>query len=129
MNKYPETRNCDKVYPLRYSEEKGWYRVPYFVMPSPLGWLKKHSERKYYLQEVDVGIYVLGSIHGDKVPNAKKIKVECPDHQFTLLEPVDSTTLFCGECAPHKFVRNGEILKKIVHLRQYGNISYEIPEE
>lgn len=129
MKNYPETRDCDFVFPLRYSEKRDMYRVPYFCTPSRLSWLRTHSDLKLYLHEVDNGIFVIGSIRGDKVPNAKKIRIECPHEQDVLLEAVDSKTLFCGQCAPHKYVRNGEIKKKIIHLSDYGGPSYEIPGE
>ncbi|MBQ0040820.1 MAG: hypothetical protein KBS56_02185 [Clostridiales bacterium] len=129
MKNYPEVKDSDPVYPLRYSEAKDWYRVPYFCEPSRLSWLRSHSDKKYYIRQLDVGIYEIGSIHGGKVPNAKKIKVECPDHQFELLEAVDSTTLFCGLCAPHKYVKNGEILKKCIRLAENGAPLPYIPED
>ena len=97
-------------------------------MPSKLSWLRQHCERELYIRELDIGIYEIGSLRGGKVPNAKKIKVLCPYHEERYLEAVDSRTLFCAECAPHKYVKNGEILKKIIHLTEHGEPICEIPE-
>lgn len=122
--KYREITDTDLVQPLHYYEERDVYHVPAFVMPGRLCWFRDHSEDDLYIRSLDVGIYEIGRLRGGKVPSAKKITVECPDEPEVPLQPVTHTILFCPSCAPHKFVQNGQIMKKhratIVDLEKHN---------
>ena len=116
--------DSDPVMPLRYNESRNAYHVPAFVTPGRLSWFRNHSEDDYYIRSLDVGVYEVGSLRGKKLPNLKKVTVECPDEQFEELQYVSDNILFCPSCAPHKYVSGGEILKKQYKLDGTGRICF-----
>ena len=112
MNRAKPITDNDVVQPLHYYESRDVYHVPAFVTPGRLGWYRKHCDDDYYIRSLDAGVYEIGCMTSGRTPNARKMRVECPYEDGMILQAVDKTTMFCPSCAPHKYVRNGEVLKK-----------------
>lgn len=124
--KYDEPKDNDLVLPLKYYEGRDVYHVPAFVEPGRFVWYKTHSDCDYYIRQIDVGVYQIGSFGDKKAPNAKKMSVVCPDEDIVILQPVNNRILFCGSCAPHKFVKGGEIYKRNVSFEaENGRMNYQ----
>lgn len=120
MTKATAIKDTDYVLPLRYYEGRNIYHVPAFKEPYKFSWYKNHAEEDFYIRDIDIGIYEIGSFNGAKLPNLKKVTVECPYEQDKILQPVSDNILFCPSCAPHKYVKGGEILKKQWRISDCG---------